>query len=767
VGPRRPLEPRAVACGVVFVLSFGLGFLPLFGGPGYEHALASGLLVPSAAAILSALEMSSGAPRAPIAALARGVTNGALLAAIAFATALLHGALRVGFCDLAGGAIGFFLTAFLGSLLGGAWGAYVAERARAATRRRLAAVLLALSAPLFSIGVSVWRFYASPMIFAFDPFVGYFSGTLYDTVIDAGTPLLTYRLGTAASLAAIAFAASLLERDHAGHLTVARRVPGTIGRAILGALALATSLAITWSGPALGHWQTPQTIMTDLAGKRSGARCDVVFPDTLREDEILLLVKDCDEEVASVEKTLGARGPDRITAFFFRDAADKKRLMGAYDTYIAKPWRREVYLQVAPYPHPVLGHELAHVIAGRFGRGPFRISGGAGGLLPNPGLIEGLAVAASPDDDELTDEAWARAMLDLGILPPIGEIFSLDFLGQSHQKSYTIAGAFIRWLMVVRGADKVRALYAGATIESVTGKSWGALDADFRAHLRELVLPPEAESYAKAKFDRPSVFGRRCPHVIDDLLHQAHARRDAMQCDKAIRLYDEVLRKDPHDFNAMHGRGLTLVRWAGPSEEQRGRAQLEALASDVKTPRTWKDRAEEALADADYLAGDHERAAERYKELARASLDEDGGRMLEVKGMAALDPRARAAVGALLLGTPTRPADPFLGAARLGAWSEATKDPLADYLIGKNLAQHGWYKEASPYLERVLAAGPPTPRIHRETLRQLGAIACALGDRAGVERVRRETRDGASPFRATAGGRAESLDRMLDRCDAR
>ena len=38
--------------------------------------------------------------------------------------------------------------------------------------------------------------------------------------------------------------------------------------------------------------------------------------------------------------------------------------MGAADTYIAKPWRREVYVQAAGYPHPVLGHELMHVLAG-------------------------------------------------------------------------------------------------------------------------------------------------------------------------------------------------------------------------------------------------------------------------------------------------------------------------------------------------------------------------------------------------------------------
>ncbi len=58
--------------------------------------------------------------------------------------------------------------------------------------------------------------------------------------------------------------------------------------------------------------------------------------------------------------------------------------MGAADTFIAKPWRREVYVQAGGYPHPVLGHEVMHVIAGAFARGPFRIAGGAGGLLPDP-----------------------------------------------------------------------------------------------------------------------------------------------------------------------------------------------------------------------------------------------------------------------------------------------------------------------------------------------------------------------------------------------
>src|SRR4029077_6695155 len=122
-----------------------VGFLPLFGGPGYEQSLASGLVVPSAAAVATAVELSA-LRLPPLSCLMRGVASGALLAGIAFATALLHG-LRAGVCDLWGGAFFFAITAGSGALMGGAWGAVVAEVSRARTRRRLACVLLAMAGP--------------------------------------------------------------------------------------------------------------------------------------------------------------------------------------------------------------------------------------------------------------------------------------------------------------------------------------------------------------------------------------------------------------------------------------------------------------------------------------------------------------------------------------------------------------------------------------------------------------------------------------------
>ena len=54
--------------------------------------------------------------------------------------------------------------------------------------------------------------------------------------------------------------------------------------------------------------------------------------------------------------------------------------MGAMRVYIAKPWRREVYLQLADFPHPVFAHELAHVVARNASSGPSACHVGGFGL---------------------------------------------------------------------------------------------------------------------------------------------------------------------------------------------------------------------------------------------------------------------------------------------------------------------------------------------------------------------------------------------------
>ncbi len=758
----------AIATGIVAVVLVRVGFLPLFGGLGYEFSLATGLVVPGVTAVWTSLAVATGRrERQPMGSVLAGLARGGSLAGLALVIGLLHG-VRAGVCDLSGGLVGFVLGPGVGALVAGAWGALAGEIARSRKRRRLVAVLVALAGPIGGALLSVWRFYSSPMIFAFDPFVGYFSGTLYDTVVDAGAALLWYRAGSVAVLAGALLAASILRRDGDRLHLETPRDAGFWTRAAVAAFLFGGRLVELDEGDHLGHWSTSASIARELGGVRHGARCDVVYPESLREDEAALLAKDCDEEVAADEKTLGTTGPKRITAFFFSDAAEKRRLMGAADTYIAKPWREEVYLQLGSYPHPVLGHEIAHVVAGSFGRGPFRIAGSLGGLFPNPGLIEGVAVATSPDDDELTDLEWAAAMKRRGALPPMSRVFSVGFLGESAAKSYTLAGAFVRWVMTTKGSAAVRAWYGGESIEKIFGESFGAIDAQFRASLDAIVLPPAAEAYVASKFERPSVFGRKCPHVVDALRKRADTCRESHQIDRARGLYADALALDPSEQHVLLARGIMEMR---SGDAARGRNEVAALATDARQPLAVRNKAREALADDDLLSGRTERAATEYSELAAATPDEDSARALEVKAIAARDPDARTAITTLLVAAPpaswNRPADPALAAGMLGEWRAKTGSPLATYLLGKSEIARGYYALAATDFDAVLAASATlelTPRVRREALRERAVAACALGDAAALARVRALAEDPDGVYTGSAGGRREGVVRLLDRC---
>ena len=364
-----------------------VGFLPLFGGPGYEHSLATGLIVPTAVAIASARAAQSKKTNPSESARLRARLPASPTPRISLFTAFVH-VLRIGICEVWGALLYFALTAGIGCDDGRRMGlrrrrssctASSCDAGLGAHPRSSRCSLCLTAATLGGALVSLWRFFASPMIFAYDPFVGYFSGTLYDTVIDAGTPMLTYRIGSFCTLVALALAASMLRAREQSPFDLVQFSEAAAQRsaAVLALIATLTSVSLVLFGAKLGHYSTTPSIIADLGAEKHGARCDVVYPSTTSEQQAKLLVKDCDEEVTAVEARLGTQGPARIRAFFFRDAADKKRLMGAEHTYIAKPWREEVYLQMGGYPHPVLGHELAHVIAGSFGRGPFKVAGAA------------------------------------------------------------------------------------------------------------------------------------------------------------------------------------------------------------------------------------------------------------------------------------------------------------------------------------------------------------------------------------------------------
>lgn len=728
----RPLHrslPVLIGLAAAVLLVGAMGFIPLFDGPGYEIALGAGIVLPFVVAISAALDLSalSPAPRA-IDAVARALGIGAAFALAAWLTTLVHG-LRVGFCDAAGGTLHFALGPFAGALLAALWGAVAAEVARSRRRRRLVAVLSAIAAPIASIAVSIGRFVTSPMIFAYDPFVGYFSGSMYDTVIDA-SGLVTYRAGSLATLLFALALAAHLRRDDAGRLRLA-----WIGQplfAVGGAVALVASVTANAMGWRLGHWQTSKTIAEALGGRIAGQRCDVIHPKNAKRADMERFTADCDAHVAATERWFGAEGPARITAFVFENPAQKGALMGAADTYIAKPWRREVYVQAAAYPHHVIGHELIHVIAGSFARGPFRVAGSFGALLPNPGLIEGVAVAAEPPQGDLSPREWAKAMKDLNILPSLDKLFALGFLAHNAGVGYTVSGAFVGWVHDRWGGAAIRAWYGGRPLPEITGLPWPELEKAWRASLDELGLPEAAKGQAKARFDRPAIFGRRCPHVVDACRARGDRLRNAGDRAGAIAAWEELLALDPHDDGVRISIAMERVRLG---DVEGGTRALTKITENKDVGRLTRDRAIEDLGDLALVAGRGEEAASRYRERALRVVDEDHLRTLDVKIAAATDPKLRPGIVALLLGPLDRGPDRSMAMELLGVQAAGSpEDGLAGYLLGRQYINGGQYEDGAARLERALEVGIRAPRVRVEAERLRVVAACAVGDRAGAVR---------------------------------
>ncbi|MCU0692608.1 MAG: hypothetical protein MUF54_14505 [Polyangiaceae bacterium] len=750
--------PVVVCALVAFAAMVAMGFFPPFAGPRYESALAAGLVLPALVAVATAL-MTSASRCAPSAAFAHGLEAAFLILSAALLAVVLHG-FREGFCDLGTGLLLYALGPGMGVLLGAAWGVAVGElagRAHSGRWRTAIALVAAIIGPILTVLLSVWRFYTSPMVYAYDPFFGFFSGTLYDTIVtDCLSSYLLYRAGTFATLLAFGAGAAVLERGACGRLTFSTtRHPGVVWLAVAAAVA---SLIASAEGPRLGHWQTDQSIAHELGGRIENERCEVIYPRSLRDDDARLLLRDCSTQARQVSAYLVIEDPPRIRVFAFANRDQKRQLMGASQTSIAKPWRREVYITVGGYPHPVLGHELAHALAGSFARGPFDVAGDWGGWRPDPGLIEGLAEAASPDDDELTPMQWSKAMLKIGVLPALDDVFALRFMGHNASLAYTVAGAFVGWVRDTFGMGVVQRWYGGKSLEQLTGAPLPVHEARWKEQLARLELPASALDYARAQFERPGVFRRRCPHAVDAMNRDAGRLAAEGDCTEASRLYERASALDPLDERARMGLASCAARLEG---RDAAKTRWMQLAGDGLVAVTARHRAQESLADLLLLEGEGQKARAIYQELQKTLLGEDRLRTLDVKIRASANPVEARAIGELLIVDAVRRSSPKLAHALLGRWmAEVPSDGLPAYLIGRNLVEEGAWKVAAEYLDWALERSLPEPRVLSEALRLRLIAACALRDDLSARRAhaRWATQPGVPKIRR------EVLERRLGSC---
>ena len=727
-------RPFLIWAALLAMLAGGLSFVPLFDLLGYELSLAVALAVTPAAMPLG----WSSARQAPdLGGLGRGAARALGLLVVPLAISSTN-ALRVKNCDYPGGLAFYALLPGVTALVASALGAAAAILARG---HRGALVLLFLL-PFAGIGLSVLRVYDRPVIFAYDPFFGFYSGALYDEDIRVTTTLLAYRgWNLAWTVALVALALGL-------------RASALRRRLVLGAAAAAlVALVATWPVARRRFFPTGADVAEGLGGRHETAHFILLYArGSATERTIEAVARDHEFRYAQLVRDAGVAPPQRITSFVFPSAADKRRWMGAASTYIAKPWRREIYLQHEDFPHGVVHHELAHVFGAEFGDPLLGLTLHRRGLLPqlDMGLVEGLAVALADDGaGALVPHEWAAAMKALGLLPRLERIFGAGFYGLSSQVAYTVAGSFCGWLIAERGMPAFRRLYrSGGDFQGVYGASLVELEGAWTRFLDAIALDPSAQGLARERFRRPAVWHKVCAHRVAALRTEARAATAAGDRARAERCLRQIVADDPGDPAGL----LELARLLAATTAPRAAAAARAAEQHRSASTPLRAQALAILGDLALRAGQTEEARRVLDAIEALSVDEAVRRQARVKRAALDDVR----VGREILA--------YLERGELAPIAEAVRKApdsgLAAYLHGRGLQNRGQTEKALAELDRARKLGVGDPLVARELARlePLVAYGARRLDDAALRWERLATDPGSSL--ATRASARDWLDRV-------
>ena len=689
-----------------------LAFIPLLAVHGVESALGLGLLLPPWVAATAASYTERNPGTRGIDLMLRTIGAGLLICSIPVALLALS-SLRIRQCAPGEGLAFMVLGPMVGCMLAACAGVWVAGT----TSRPRLSPWIAASVPIGAAMLGLWAFYTTPTVYVFGAFAGYFPGAIYDDLVQIPTRYLTYRATTVVAVVSLAVLFDALWDPSCGKLDLRGRGRSHLGAIAVSVGALGVVAASYWHGDRLGHWVSEEYLVERLGKTEQGRNCVAHMPRETPPEDARRLLEDCEFHVERTRRLVGLSSTEPVTAYFFRNQNEKKDLIGVGRTLIAKPWRREVYLQMAGWPHPVLGHEIVHAMLGEAGRGPFSIAATFGGLIPNPGIIEGAAVALAWDiREDLDPDQWSRIMMDRKELPAAGTVMSVRFSALPARRAYMAAGSMIRFLIATRGMDGLLEAYRAGTIEGLND-----LETQWHAYLEEIPVTPHERGVAEVELARPSLFSAVCPHELARL--RAHLSGDAAARDDArtIETCRAILDIDAHEAQAQAALVGALAR---TGDDAAALARLDALRAAMNAPKPIVAAALERYADARWMLGDLDEAAKLYEELLEIPRTDGPARQSEVKRLAlGATPAERELVYEMLLGRSPSPVVVHLAQAL----ATLRNDGLGQYLEARQLMRRNRFALALPLLQQAKQLGLPTLRLRRELGRLLGITFFALG----------------------------------------
>lgn len=368
---------------------------------------------------------------------------------------------------------------------------------------------------------TLFEFYFYPQVYFYNPIFGFFPGTIYDEDIAVNSTLVIHQLFNLLVfyLAFVAISNSKVLRSNKFY------------KWTFTVIVLAAAL---FTKPFIGFATTTNKLQSELQNKISTEHFDIYLGSDVKKTdrEFIALLHEYNYE--QVLQKFNLSNSPKIESYIFNDKEQKRKLFGAGNADVSKPWMNKIFLNYTNHKQ-TLKHEIAHTVAAKFGITPLKVADKL-----NMAMIEGLAMWVENDFDSYPVTFAAKVAYNNGYKISLDNLFhSGKFFTNYSSLSYIYSGALLEFLSTRYGTDKVLRLYGDLDFEKYFDKSLGEISVQFEESLNDTSFN-KYSSQAQFYFAGQAIFKKFCPRMASNDMKEAGIEFNAKNYQLAEAKYSRI-----------------------------------------------------------------------------------------------------------------------------------------------------------------------------------------------------------------------------------
>lgn len=398
------------------------------------------------------------------------------------------------------------------------------------------------------LSITFFELYYNPQIYFYNPVYAYYPGTIYDEAISVDLKLMIYRSLNLIFFGTIYFISAYV---------LYRKTVFTKKLVIY--LTLLSAALFIYLSPDFGYSTTQNRLKHVLSNLVRTEHFDIYFSPDITKEKVKVITLNHEYYYRQLSEFYKVLPEGKYISFIFKDDLQKKKYFGSENADVAKPWLKEIFTIAGNYNN-TLRHEIAHCFAGEFGWSIFRVADNF-----NPAMIEGAAVAGSPEYDLNDVHYMASLAYKNGYKIKLKNLFEgLNFFGQTSGLSYIYAGSFCRYLIDQYGISKFKQVYASTNFRKIYGKDINELSKEYFSYISKQ-YSAENKYEADYYFGRKAIIYKTCPRYVARRLNEAWRYYSNKEFGEALKNFEQIL-KLTNNYSAVIGYAGSLFESGSEAE---------------------------------------------------------------------------------------------------------------------------------------------------------------------------------------------------------